>query len=114
MTNNNYDSDRPWTKQTFYEDYELLTKEIKPRTNYQAFLEHMTPDMLALLLAENRCTNTCICCSEMDPYDKPGNASCDLRCIKHTLDYLNQEYSEEIFNRVLRFFYIPKEEVEEC
>ena len=79
-------------------------------SNYKHFLEIMTPEMFAFLMVENKCTNTCIMCSEMEPYDAPGNKSCDMKCYEHTLEFLNKEYDEKIFNRALNFMQIPKEE----
>lgn len=84
----------------------------KPKTNYNVFMDVMSEELLALLLAENRCTNMCIWCSEMKGVG-PGNTSCDLDCRKHTLEFLRAEYDEEHFQRGLRFAYIPEEEAEE-
>lgn len=114
MTKTNYDPDRPWTKYaTFDEDYELLTKEIKPKTNYDGLMEIMNPDMLAFLFSENRCTNSCAICPEMTDY-AAGNISCDMNCLKHIKDFLNRPYSEFDVNGARKHMYIPKEEVEEC
>lgn len=83
------------------------------KTNFNVFMDIMSEELLALLLAENRCTNMCAWCSEMNPYGKPGNISCDLECRKHTLEFLRAEYSEERFQKGLRYAYIPEEEAEE-
>lgn len=91
---------------------ELMDRVLTTPTNYKVFMDRMNPELLALLLSENRCTNSCIVCSEMKPYDKPGNKPCDMNCQKHVLDWLHSEYSEETFERALRFMYVPKEENE--
>ncbi|MCR5224632.1 MAG: hypothetical protein K6C34_00955 [Alphaproteobacteria bacterium] len=110
----NYDPSRPWTKYaTFDEDYKTLTKKLEPRTNYDAFMEIMDPDMLAFLFSENKRTNSCACCSEMTDY-RAGNISCDLNCLKHIKDFLNRPYSESDVNCAKRHMYIPKEEVEDA
>lgn len=82
------------------------------RTNYDAFMDIMSVELLAMLLAENRCTNVCGWCSEMRPY-KPGNTSCDLECRKHMLEFLRSEHSLEDFQRGLQVAYIPKEASDE-
>ncbi len=82
------------------------------KTNYDAFMGIMSVELLAMLLAENRCTNICGWCSEMRPYGKPGNMSCDLECRKHMIEFLRSDYSLENFQKGLQVAYIPKEEAE--
>lgn len=113
MPKNNYDPARPWTKQTFDEDYEPLTKEIEPKTNYEAFLERMSPEMLSSLMADNRCVNTCAFCSEMHSHFA-GNLACDMKCYDHTLEFLKSVCFEKEFERCMKFVPIPKEEDKEC
>ena len=56
----------------------------------------------------------CIACSELKPsYDTPGNRPCDMQCVKHAIEFLNRPYNKKEFGRMTRFFYIPKEEVED-
>lgn len=83
------------------------------KTNYDAFMDIMSAELLAMLLAENRCTNICGWCSEMRPYGKPGNTSCDLECRKHMIEFLRSDYSLENFQKGLQVAYIPKEALDE-
>ena len=102
-----YDPDRPWVKYaTFDEDYKTLTTEI-PKTNYDGFIKIMSPRMLAFLFAENRCTNCCVCCSEMINY-AAGNISCDMECQKHLKEFLDSPYSKKDIDKATRHMYIPK------
>ena len=80
--------------------------------NYDAFRNHMDIDILALLMAESRCTNMCTCCSEIE-HDMPGSQSCDLQCVKHVKEWLEKPYDEKQFDRVVSFMYVPKEEMDE-
>lgn len=82
------------------------------KTNYDAFMDIMSVELMAMLLSESRCTNVCGWCSEMRPY-KPGNVACDMECRAHMLEFLRSEYSLEDFQKGLQVAYIPKEEAEE-
>lgn len=83
-----------------------------PQNNYEAFKGHMDIDILALLMAESRCTNMCTCCSEIE-HDTPGSQSCDLQCVKHVKEWLEKPCDEKQFDRVVSFMYVPKEEMDE-
>lgn len=82
------------------------------KTNYDAFMGVMSVELLAMLLAENRCTNICGWCSEMSSYNS-GNMACDLECRKHMLEFLRSEYSLEKLQKGLQVAYIPKEALDE-